>query len=163
QQRARHRLQSLERVLEGFQYLDYGRPTRKAAALRELFDANGLILAEALARGVFRQAEPIELVEALSWFCYDRDKTFYNRFRLAPTAWEIRERVERIQNQVLRAEHEAGLTLTPGFTGTFTGITYAWCQGLEFSELLNGVGLPEGDIMLAFNKTLDLMRQVRDA
>ena len=30
---------------------------RKAAALRELFDANGLILVEALARGVFREAD----------------------------------------------------------------------------------------------------------
>src|SRR5262249_33527396 len=156
-------LRALERVLEGLGYLDYGRPTEKAAALRELFDANGLILSEALARGVFRDADAAEVIEALSWFCYDRDKAFYNRFRLPPGAWDIRDRIGRIHDQVLRAEAEAGLTLTPGFTGTFVGIAYAWCHGLEFAELLSGVGLPEGDIMLTFNKTLDLARQVRDA
>lgn len=161
--RARRTLRSLERVLEGFGYLDYGRPTDKAAALRELFDANGLILAEAIARGVFDQADATEVVEALSWFCYDRDKAFYNRFRLPPGAWDIRERLERLQDRVLRAESEAGLSLTPGFTGTFVGVAYAWCEGGEFAELLSGVGLPEGDIMLTFAKTLDLLRQVRDA
>jgi len=161
--RAARTLRSLERVLEGFGYLEYGRPTQKAPALRELFDANGLILSEALARKVFGDADAADVVEVLSWFCYDRDRAFYNRFRIPPSVWDLRERMERIQDKVLRAEADAGVALTPGFTGAFTGIAYAWCQGVEFAELLNGVGLPEGDIMLTFNKTLDLVRQVRDA
>jgi ATP-dependent RNA helicase HelY len=116
-----------------------------------------------MARGVFHEADAAEIIEALSWFCYDRDRAFYNRFRLPPGAWDIRERMERVQDRVIRAESEAGVRLTPGFTGTFVGIAYSWCQGLEFAELLNGVGLPEGDIMLTFAKTLDLVRQVRGA
>jgi ATP-dependent RNA helicase HelY len=161
--RARRTLRSLERVLDQFDYLRDGRPTDKAAALRELFDGNGLILAEALSRGLFRDAEPGEVMEVLSWFCYDRDKSFYNRFRIPPRVWEMLQRLERVQDAVLRAESDAGLALTPGFATVFSGIAYAWCQGLEFGELLSGVGLPEGDVMLTFNKTLDLGRQLRDA
>jgi superfamily II RNA helicase len=161
--RARRTLRSLERVLDQFAYLRDGRPTEKAAGLRELFDGNGLILTEALARGVFRQAEPAEIMEVLSWFCYDRDKSFYNRFRIPPRVWEMLQRLERVQDAVLRAESDAGLALTPGFATLFSGIAYAWCQGIEFGELLSGIELPEGDVMLTFNKTLDLGRQLRDA
>jgi ATP-dependent RNA helicase HelY len=161
--RARRTLRSLERILEQFRYLEDGRPTRKAAALREMFDANGLILVEAMTRGVLREADAAEVVEVVSWFCYDRDKAFYNHFRLPPELWDVKERIERIQDEVLRAEHDHGLSLTPGFTLTFSGIAYAWCRGADFEELLAGLGLPEGDIMLTFNKTLDLMRQLRDA
>lgn len=161
--RARRTLRSLERVLERFSYLRDGQPTRKAAALRELFDANGLILSEAVARGVFHGADAAEAIEVLSWFCYDRDKAFYNRFRIPPRVWEMLQQIERLQDDVLRTESDAGLTLTPGFGTVFSGIAYQWCQGIEFGELLAGIGLPEGDIMLTFNKTLDLARQVRDA
>jgi ATP-dependent RNA helicase HelY len=160
--RARQTLRSLERILEQLRFIEDGRPTRKAAALRELFDANGLILVEALARGVFRDADAADLVEVFSWFCYDRDKAFYNHFRLPPELWDIRERIERIQDEVLRAEAETGLTLTPGFSLAFSGIAHAWCHGVEFDELLAGASLPEGDIMQTFSKTLDLMRQMRD-
>ncbi|HEY3079408.1 MAG TPA: DEAD/DEAH box helicase [Chloroflexota bacterium] len=160
--RARQTLRSLERILEGLRFIEDGRPTRKAAALRELFDANGLILVEALTRGVFRDADAADLVEVFSWFCYDRDKAFYNHFRLAPELWDIRERIERIQDEVLRAEAENGLTLTPGFSLAFSGIAHAWCRGAAFDELLAGASLPEGDIMQTFSKTLDLMRQMRD-
>jgi superfamily II RNA helicase len=161
--RAKRTLRSLERVLEQFRYIEDGRPTRKAAALREMFDANGLILVEALSRGVLRGAEAADVVEVVSWFCYDRDKAFYNHFRLPPDLWDVKERIERIRDEVLNAEHENGLTLTPGFSLAFSGIAYAWCRGAEFDELLAGLGLPEGDIMLTFNKTLDLLRQLRDA
>jgi superfamily II RNA helicase len=160
--RARRTLRSLERVLEQLRFVEDGRPTRKAAALRELFDANGLILVEALARGVFRNADAADLVEVFSWFCYDRDKAFYNHFRLPPELWDVRERIERIQDEVLRAESETGLTLTPGFSLAFSGIAHAWCRGAGFDELLAGASLPEGDIMQTFSKTLDLMRQMRD-
>ena len=102
-------------------------------------------------------------MEVLSWFCYDRDKSFYNRFRIPPRVWEMLQRLERVQDAVLRAESDAGLALTPGFATLFSGIAYAWCQGIEFGELLSGVELPEGDVMLTFNKTLDLGRQLRGA
>jgi superfamily II RNA helicase len=161
--RARRTLRSLERVLDQFAYLRDGQPTPKASALRELFDANGLILSEAVMRGVFRGADAAETIEVLSWFCYDRDKAFYNRFRIPPRVWEMLQRLERIQDDVLRTESDAGVTLTPGFGTVFSGIAYQWCLGIDFGELLSGIGLPEGDIMLTFNKTLDLARQLRDA
>ncbi len=161
--RARRLLQSLGRVLEQFHYLEDGRPTAKVAGFREMYDGNGLILLEAVTRGILNDATPAEIAEAVSWFCFDRDKAFFNRFRIPPNVWSVRQKVERIRDEVLRAESGAGLSLTPGFNAHFSGIAYAWCQGIEFADLLAGINLPEGDVMMTFSKTLDLMRQMREA
>ncbi|TAK24666.1 MAG: DEAD/DEAH box helicase [Chloroflexota bacterium] len=161
--RARRLLRSLEQTLEILGYLIDGRPAPKAAALREMFDANGLILVEGLASGVFDRAGSADIIEAVSWFCFDRDKAFYNRFRIPHDAWLIRERLERIQDRVLRTENDSALSLTPGFSSSFSGIAHAWCSGVSFDEILNGTSLSEGDVMMTFAKILDLARQLRAA
>lgn len=43
------------------------------------------------------------------------------------------------------------------------GITYAWSQGTTFVEVQNLCNLDEGDIISVFRRTIDLMRQMREA
>ncbi len=161
--RAARTIRAIETVLSRLGYVHAGTLTRKAAALREVFDANGIILVEAIVEGAFVEAAPADVMEALSWFCYDRERAFYNRFRMPARVWPLRERLSRAQDAVLRAESDAALALTPGFALNFTGITHAWCLGLPFEEMMEGLGIPEGDLMQTFTKTLDLGRQVRAA
>ncbi|MGC7872437.1 DEAD/DEAH box helicase [Desulfosporosinus sp. SYSU MS00001] len=42
-------------------------------------------------------------------------------------------------------------------------ITYAWSQGQSFSEVQTMCNLDEGDIISVFRRTIDLLRQMRDA
>ena len=42
-------------------------------------------------------------------------------------------------------------------------ITYAWSQGKLFSQVQNLCNLDEGDIISVFRRTIDLLRQMRDA
>jgi len=43
------------------------------------------------------------------------------------------------------------------------GITYAWSQGRTFAEIQALCNLDEGDIISVFRRTIDLMRQMREA
>jgi len=43
------------------------------------------------------------------------------------------------------------------------GITYAWSQGSTFVEVQALCNLDEGDIISVFRRTIDLMRQMREA
>ncbi|SPF42553.1 putative helicase [Candidatus Desulfosporosinus infrequens] len=43
------------------------------------------------------------------------------------------------------------------------GITYAWSQGKTFVEVQSLCNLDEGDIISVFRRTIDLMRQMREA
>jgi ATP-dependent RNA helicase HelY len=158
----RQTLRSLQRVLQALGYLQDGRLTAKARWLCDLFDPNGLILCELIERRSLEALAPAELVEVLSWFAYDRDSTFINRASLSPALVALRDEIMAIQREVLRCERQHGLDLTPGLTFSFYGLAYAWCQGASFADLLDLAALPEGDLILTFNKTLDLMRQLRD-
>ena len=43
------------------------------------------------------------------------------------------------------------------------GITYAWSQGSTFVEIQALCNLDEGDIISVFRRTIDLLRQMREA
>ena len=160
--RTRQVLRSIQRVLEQFGYLRRGLVTAKGGKLRDVFDSNGLTICEALDRGLLDACSPAELAEVLSWFAYDREQSFPNRHGLPRRLQDLRARLEEVEAEVLRAEADAGLRLSTGFSRGFYGMALAWCQGASFEDVLARVSLAEGDVMLTFNKTLDLMRQLRD-
>ena len=54
------------------------------------------------------------------------------------------------------------LALTGGYNQYFYGAARAWCKGTSIGDLLEKVDISEGDLVMTFNKTLDIMRQVRD-
>ena len=149
-------------MLGRFGYLRGAEITAKGQMLRDVFDPNGLIICEAIDRGLLDGLSSAELAEALSWFAYDRDVSFPNRYSLPPRLVELRARLEGVESSALRSEAEVGLQLSTGFSRLFYGPTLAWCEGASFEAVLSRVSLSEGDVMLTFNKTLDLMRQVRE-
>jgi len=155
-------LRSAIRTLRQFGYVRAHYVTDKGMMLADIFDPNGLVIVEALYNGYLDNLEALELAEVLSWFAFDRDIYFFNRLSLPPHLRQLRRNLDRLQRQVIAAEERNGLVLTPGFTPRFWGVVLAWGQGEPLSTLVDRTGLPEGDLILAINKTLDLMRQVRD-
>jgi superfamily II RNA helicase len=155
-------LRSAIRTLRQFGYVQAHYVTDKGMMLADIFDPNGLVIVEALYNGYFDRLESLELAEVLSWFAFDRDIYFFNRLSLPAHLRQLRRHLDRLQQQVIAAEERNGLVLTPGFTPRFWGVVLAWGQGEPLSTLVDRTGLPEGNLILAINKTLDLMRQVRD-
>ena len=52
--------------------------------------------------------------------------------------------------------------ISSGHHASFYGGIRAWCDGASMSTILEKIDLSEGDLVLTFNKTLDLMRQVHE-
>lgn len=163
QRRVRERLRGVLAVLEHFGYVRRGQPTPKAATLRHVFDPNGLLICEAVSRGLLDGAEPEDVAEVLSWFAFDRDLPFTNRLGLPPTLRRLRDQLFSLHREVARVEDRHGERLTPGPSAAFWGVAHAWARGERFASLLRAVALSEGDVITALNKTLDLLRQVHDA
>ncbi len=155
-------LRSAIRTLRQFGYVQAHYVTDKGMMLADIFDPNGLVIVEALYNGHLDHLEALELAEVLSWFAFDRDVYFFNRLGLPAHLRQLRRELDRLQRQVVAAEERNGLVLTPGFTPRFWGVVLAWGQGEPLATLVDRTGLPEGDLILAINKTLDLMRQVRE-
>jgi len=155
-------VRDLVAVLEHFDYLKEGYPTRKAAMLRDIFDTNGLVICELISRRYLARLSAAEVAEVFSWFAYDRELTFANRHTLSGALVSVRERLAALESEVLKVENRHQLDLSRSRNPSFFGIAYAWANGASLGKLLEKVSLSEGDIILALNKTLDLLRQVGD-
>ena len=138
-------------------------PNERTAVLSRIYDGNGLLLVNLIWAGHFDHLAPAELMELLSWFCYDREAPRWNRHQLTTRLWDLRPLVGEAIAAIQAEESRAGLALTTGPNPGFHGPVLAWCRSATFAELLDRIPLSEGDLLLALNKTLDLAAQVREA
>ncbi len=157
----RNLIRGIAAVLHQFGYLHRGQPTPKADLLADIFDTNGLVLAELTERDWLLDLRPEDVAEVFSWFAYDRDARFENTFELPRHLLSLREQLDELTHLVLVAERRAGLAITTGYHSLFYGAMRAWCRGAPMERISEKIDLSEGDIVLAFNKGLDVMRQVR--
>jgi ATP-dependent RNA helicase HelY len=162
QERIRGVIRGIRNVLHRFGYLHRGYPTEKADMLAEVFDTDGLILCELVDRGVLDGLAPENLAEVFSWYSFDREFRYRNEFRLPDPLVLARRRIEDVERAVLGEEHAEGLVISEGHNPNFYGAARAWALGATMAEIGERLELSEGDLVLTFNKTIDLMRQVRE-
>jgi ATP-dependent RNA helicase HelY len=155
-------LKGLTSVLVQFAYLRKGELTYKARKLADIFDTNALMVTEMVEGGYLDGLKPQDLAEVFSWFAYDRDIDFLNRLLLPRYLLNLRRDLDSLQNAIFAAERRQDLALTRGYNPYFYGAARAWCKGTSIADLLDQMQMSEGDLVMTFNKTLDLMRQVRD-
>ncbi|HYI15887.1 MAG TPA: DEAD/DEAH box helicase, partial [Thermomicrobiales bacterium] len=152
----------IRNVLHHYNYLHRGYPTAKADLLADVFDTNGLVICEMIDRGMVDNLNPSDLAEVFSWFAFDRDSRFSNTYHLPNQLVLLRRRLEDMEQQVLATERGNGLYISNGHNAGFYGAMRAWCNGATMSAVTEQIALSEGDLVLTFNKTIDLMRQVRE-
>lgn len=162
EERLRNVIRGIRNVLHRFGYLHRGYPTEKADMLAEVFDNDGLILCEIIDRGLLDNLRPEELAEAFSWFSFDREFRYGNRYILSDRLVLARRRIEDVEHSVLSEERGEGLAVSEGHNPNFYGAARAWCNGATMAEIGEKIELSEGDLVMTFNKTIDLMRQVSE-
>ncbi|MGI8644109.1 MAG: DEAD/DEAH box helicase [Thermomicrobiales bacterium] len=160
--RIRGMIRGIRDVLHRFGYLYRGYPTSKADMLADIFDNDGLILCELADRGALDQLAPEDLAEVFSWFSFDRDFRYDNRFDLPSQLVLFRRRLEDLERDVLNEERDHSLFISQGHNAAFYGAARAWCLGATMIEIGEKLPLSEGDLVITFNKPMDLMRQVRE-
>lgn len=162
EQRVQSVLWGIREVLHRFGYMRRGYATEKADMLAGVFDNDGLILCELIDRGVLSPLSPEDLAEVFSWYSFDRDFRYGNQFTLPPHFTPLRRRLEEIERAVMSEEREHSLFISMGHNPSFFGAARAWCLGKTMVEITEAIELSEGDLVLTFNKTIDLAKQVRE-
>ena len=160
--RIRSVIRGIRDVLHRFGYLRQGFPTDKADMLADIFDTDGLIICELVDRGLLDPLSPEELAELFSWFSFDREFRYTNHFTLPDRLVHVRRRLEDLEHDVLSEERDLNLFISEGHNPSFYGAALAWSNGSTMLEIGEQMELSEGDLVLTFNKTIDLMRQVRE-
>ena len=68
----------------------------------------------------------------------------------------------RSSGRCISEEREHSLFISEGHNRRFYGPARAWCLGKTMVEITETIQLSEGDLVLTFNKTIDLVKQVRE-
>jgi ATP-dependent RNA helicase HelY len=160
--RVRRIIHGIREVLHRFTFMRRGYPTEKADMLADIFDNDGLILCELVDRDILNELDPAELAEFFSWFSFDRDYRYANHFTLPSRLVQVRRQLEELERDILGEERDLGLVISEGHNPSFYGAALHWCRGWSMVQIGEQLELSEGDLVLTFNKTIDLMRQVRE-
>ncbi|MCA9834969.1 MAG: DEAD/DEAH box helicase [Thermomicrobiales bacterium] len=160
--RIRGIIRGIRDVLHRFGYLQRGYPTEKADMLADIFDTDGLILCEMIDQGMLTPLSAAELAEVCSWFSFDRDFRYNNGFSLGTRLVNLRRRLEDLEHEILGEERDHRLFISEGHNPSFYGPAFHWCRGWSMAQIGEAIELSEGDLVMTFNKTIDLMRQLRE-
>ena len=150
-------------VLEELGYVDDFTLTEKGERLRRIYGEGDLIMAEAIADGLFAGISPSEAAGLASAVVYESRERTPRRADLPTPALRSRLREMAALWSRLRAveeSHQVELSreLDPGFASTI----FAWAEGKPLEDVLAESGLTPGDFVRTTKQILDLLRQIRE-
>lgn len=144
-------------LLEALGYLHNGQLTA-AGLFASQIHGHELMLTEMFMEGLFHAYTPAELNAAMVAVGYEPRK---NEFRL-------KHKLDfgpilRIYHNLVKMEQRLLGYSTVQFHDHVAALAYRWCHGESFNELIEEASVDEGDLVFAFRRGIDLIRQVRNA
>ena len=143
------------RVLNNLGYLDGERVTKKGEFASKIY-THELLVSELFTTGLYKKLDCTELAILLTAIMYEERRNDHFKFDSETNNYE------KICNVI---STNALVTSEINYINLkrMCLLVRAWCQGYDFSDLLDITNVEEGDIIHLFRNTLDLTRQILHA
>ena len=161
-----HQLDRVLALLSAWGYVDGWSLTPAGTTLARVYAETDLLLAESLREGLLDGLSPAETAAIASCFTYER-RGPDDALPAPPPRWpstHVAQRsraIQRIWQNLVGAEHEAGLPETRPPDPGFSAHLYEWVRGDELGTILDD-DLAAGDFVRNVKQCIDLLRQVAD-
>jgi ATP-dependent RNA helicase HelY len=155
-----------ERVLSVLEDLGYVRDFHalsKGEMLARIYGEGDILVAEALAAGLFRDLSPAEAAAVISAVVYESRERVPRPGEM-PTA-ESAARFRRLSatwRRIRRAEDARQVQLCRELDAGFATPIFHWAEGKTLEDVLAETGMAPGDFVRSCKLLLDLLRQVQD-
>ncbi|MDQ3991810.1 MAG: RNA helicase, partial [Actinomycetota bacterium] len=149
------------RVLESLGYVQDFTITERGQDLARIYGEGDILIAEALAEGVFDDVSPAGLAALLSTLVYE-SRERYPRAVEMPTA-ELRGRFLRMQalwRRIRRTEEQHQVELCRELDAGFAPAAFHWAEGKSLDDALVETQMAPGDFVRTCKQLLDALRQV---
>ena len=147
-------------VLEEYGYLTNDYPTDKGKTTSQIRSENELFLAEIIFSGVLENLTPAQLAGVICAITTEelRLEIPYIPFseQVRKTLNKIRDIKKKLYKAQTRYDIESPLIINP----YFSSLIELWVEGAEWSTVSEQVDMGEGDIVRAFKRTVDVLRQL---
>jgi len=145
-------------LLERLGYVRDGRLLGRGEIAREIHTQE-LFVTELVFSGVFHDFTPQQIASLAVCIDYEPRR---GEFPAKTIPFDV-DRIKDVAAGIeLVEESFVGASTIRFFTG-LGPLAHSWSQGAEFSSMLKGSSYAEGDVVSAFRRSIDLLRQVRAA
>lgn len=150
-------------VLEELGYVSGFSCTPKGERLARIYGEGDLLVAEALAEGLFDDLDAPSTAALASTMVYETRERFPRPARMptAPTA-DAGKRLARAWSRIHRAEQSQQVDLCRELDIGFAEIIYAWAAGDPLEKVLDEAAMTPGDFVRNCKQSLDLLRQIHE-
>ena len=150
-------------VLEQLGYVEDWTVTTKGRTLSRIYGEADIVVAEALAKGLFEGLSPSEVVALMSSAVYEgRERVPLSGEMPTELTRERYERLERLWRTVRRTEDEHQVQLCRDLEQGFASPIFHWAEGKPLEDVLAETEMAPGDFVRNCKQLLDLLRQVED-
>jgi len=153
-----HEFRRKQALLERLGYMKDGRLLPRGEIARELHTQE-LLVTELIFSGVFQEFAEDQIASLAVCIDYEPRR---GEFPAKSVPFDV-DRIREIAAQVEMVEESYVGTSTVRFFTGLAPLAYRWSQGAEFADMLRGSAYAEGDVVSAFRRSIDLLRQVRAA
>ena len=137
--------------------------TDRGRSLSRIYGEGDILVAEALARGIFEGLQPAEVAALISSVVYEgRERVPLSGDMPTPATKERYELLQRTWRRIRRAEDDHQVQLCRELEAGFATPIFHWASGRPLEEVLGETEMAPGDFVRNCKQLLDLLRQVED-
>jgi len=147
-------------VLKEYEYLENDYPTAKGKTTSQLRSENELFLSEIIFSGVLDNLTPSQLAGVI---CAVTTEDLRTEIPYIPFSEPVRKalnHIRGIKKKLLKVQQKYDIE-TPLYINPFySSMIELWVEGAEWETVANSVETGEGDIVRAFKRVVDVLRQL---
>ena len=147
-------------VLQDYGYLNEDYPTEKGKTTSQIRSENELFLAEIIFSGVLETLTPAQLAGVI---CAITTEELRLEIPYIPFSEPIRKTLNKIRDikkKLYKAQTSHDIESPLNINPYFSSLIELWVEGAEWSTVSEQVEMGEGDIVRAFKRVVDVLRQL---
>lgn len=147
-------------VLQDYGYLQNDYPTEKGKTTSQIRAENELFLAEIIFSGVLENLTPSQLAGVI---CAITTEELRIEIPYVPFSEPVRKTLNKIRNikkKLAKAQVNYDIDSPLNINPYFSSMIELWVEGAEWETVTEQIDIGEGDIVRAFKRVVDVLRQL---
>lgn len=147
-------------VLQDYGYLQNDYPTEKGKTTSQIRAENELFLAEIIFSGVLENLTPSQLAGVI---CAITTEELRIEIPYVPFSEPVRKTLNKIRNikkKLAKAQANYDIHSPLNINPYFSSMIELWVEGAEWETVTEQIDIGEGDIVRAFKRVVDVLRQL---
>ncbi len=147
-------------VLQDYGYLQNDYPTEKGKTTSQIRAENELFLAEIIFSGVLENLTPSQLAGVI---CAITTEELRIEIPYVPFSEPVRKTLNKIRNikkKLAKAQANYDIEAPLNINPYFSSMIELWVEGAEWETVTEQIDIGEGDIVRAFKRVIDVLRQL---